>query len=143
VTRLLDGRHHLERFAMEQAGEVDCPEHLEGQRVRRHQPAVRRSPGPRTRRGTFASRDLHRSKVGGGRRWDLTVRRRSGPPLPADACSNVHPRRWQRLGRFRPSRPSVTATSCPTPHWAYDRGDRDAHGTRSSARARLNALSVW
>jgi len=23
VTRLLDGRHHLERFAMEQAGEVD------------------------------------------------------------------------------------------------------------------------
>jgi len=24
VTRLLDGRHHLERFAMEQAGEVDC-----------------------------------------------------------------------------------------------------------------------
>jgi len=25
VTRLLDGRHHLERFAMEQAGEVDCP----------------------------------------------------------------------------------------------------------------------
>jgi len=24
VTRRLDGRHHLERFAMEQAGEVDC-----------------------------------------------------------------------------------------------------------------------
>jgi hypothetical protein len=23
VTRVLDGRHHLERFAMEQAGEVD------------------------------------------------------------------------------------------------------------------------
>jgi hypothetical protein len=23
MTRLLDGRHHLERFAMEQAGEVD------------------------------------------------------------------------------------------------------------------------
>jgi hypothetical protein len=23
ATRLLDGRHHLERFAMEQAGEVD------------------------------------------------------------------------------------------------------------------------
>ena len=35
MTRLLDGRHHLERFAMEQAGEVDYLITLEGQRVRR------------------------------------------------------------------------------------------------------------
>jgi hypothetical protein len=31
---MLDGRHHLERFAMEQAGEVNLPDHLE-RRVRR------------------------------------------------------------------------------------------------------------
>jgi hypothetical protein len=47
VTRLLDGRHHLERFAMEQAGEVDClitGHHREG-RVRRTGERHCTSPG--------------------------------------------------------------------------------------------------
>src|ERR1022692_3949886 len=40
VTRLLDGRHHLERFAMEQAGEVDYLKSPSCLRLYLHLPAL-------------------------------------------------------------------------------------------------------